>query len=304
MNNKIHLISIDHIAVLSLGWLCNFFSILSEHNSLVVCIYADAISKPPVTPQVIKITDMCTFFFSVSVTCFVLTVQLRIHYEWIKRTENVLKDAMYEDEKDNSHLSLTVLLLRPLLWLSHLELVLPFFIPFLWLSFGQIPPHQDDKCHTQEGLSYAVLTLGRSVLIVFKIWNVLVFHSYITWLILQFVHDLPVLNQFNAWLRNLCGFTPCTFIKLVNKLLLSKNAQKQSSYRYSTRILCYLLIYQPGLALQPVSRLGHHDVLKLRTSKCKIKGTYDQQKNLFPSTFLILVIHPLGCKPLHSYKPS
>ena len=41
------------------------------------------------------------------------------------------KAAMYEDEKENSHLSLTGLLLSPLLWLSHLELVLATLNSFL-----------------------------------------------------------------------------------------------------------------------------------------------------------------------------
>ena len=95
-------------------------------------LYADA-SKPSVTPQVIKITDLCIFFLlSLHDVLCPYTWGYNV---WIKQTENVLKDSVCEDEKENSHLSLTGLLLSPLLWLSHLELVLATLYSFLWLSF-------------------------------------------------------------------------------------------------------------------------------------------------------------------------
>ena len=89
-------------------------------------LYVDA-SKPSVTPQVIKITDLCIFFFSLHDLLCPYTWGYNV---WIKQTENVLKDALYEDEKENSHLSLTRLLLSPLLWLLHLELVLAILYSF------------------------------------------------------------------------------------------------------------------------------------------------------------------------------
>lgn len=102
------------------------YSVL-DHKGL----YVDA-SKPSVTSQVIKITDLCIFFFSLHDLLCPYTWGYNV---WIKQTENVLKDAVCEDEKENSHLSVTGLLLSPLLWLSHLELVLATLYSFLWLSF-------------------------------------------------------------------------------------------------------------------------------------------------------------------------
>ena len=62
-------------------------------------------------------------------TCFVLALEDTM-YE-LNKQKMSWKDAIYEDEKENSHLSLTGLLLSPLLWLSHLELVLATLYSFL-----------------------------------------------------------------------------------------------------------------------------------------------------------------------------
>ena len=148
------------------------YSVL-DHKGL----YANA-SKPSVTPQVIKITDLCIFFFSLHDLLCPCPWGYNV---WIKQTENVLEGCnVWRWEGKQSPLSnwtpleSFTLALTPRVGPCHSLL---FSLTLFWAFLLKM---DTCKCHTLEGLSYAVLTLvGRSVLVVCKIWNMCFIHVHV-----------------------------------------------------------------------------------------------------------------------------
>ena len=126
-------------------------------------------------------------FFSLGMTCFVLALEDTMYelnkqkMSWRMQCMKMRRKTVTSLISNWTPLESFTLTLTPRVGPCHSLLL--FSVSLLGTFLLNMDTH---KCLSQERLSYAVLTLGRSVLIVFNIWNMLVFHSYITWLILQF----------------------------------------------------------------------------------------------------------------------
>ena len=148
------------------------YSVL-DHKGL----YVDA-SKPSVTSQVIKITDLCIFFFLSPWPALSLLLRIQC-MNWPNR-KCLERCSVWRWEGKQSPLSnwtpleSFTLTLTPRVGPCHSLL---FSLTLFWAFLLKVDTY---KCHTQEGLSYAVLTLvGRSVLIVFKIWDICFIHVHV-----------------------------------------------------------------------------------------------------------------------------